>query len=74
MYVTYQWVLKSKSDIQHTSLCHLSKKRLNCSRQKLCMKVTIVVYVAVKDVATSYKYTQFKHANFKLQKSIYIFD
>jgi len=33
--------------------------------------VTIVVFVAVQDVATSYKYT---HASFKLQNSIYIFN
>jgi len=36
--------------------------------------VTVVVFVAVQDVAPSYKYTQFKHATFKLQNSIYIFD
>jgi len=36
--------------------------------------VTVVVFVAVKDVATSYEYTQFKHASFKLQNSVYIFD
>jgi len=38
----------------------------------LCSKVTIVVFVAVQDVATSYKYTQFTHASFKLQNSTYL--
>jgi len=36
--------------------------------------VTTVVFAAVQDVATSHKYTQFKHASFKLRNLIYIFD
>jgi hypothetical protein len=38
----------------------------------LCSKVKIVVFVAVQDVATSHKYTQFKHVSFKLQNSNYL--
>jgi hypothetical protein len=34
--------------------------------------VTIVVFVAVQDVTTSYTYTQFKHGSFKLQNSAYL--
>jgi len=36
--------------------------------------VTTVVFVAVQDVATSYKYTQFKHAslNYKTQSTHFI--
>jgi len=35
--------------------------------------VTIVVIVAVQNIAPYYKYTQFKHASFKLRNSIHLF-
>jgi hypothetical protein len=44
----------------------LMKQRVKLFNDALCSKVTIVVFVAVQDVATSYKYTQFKNASFKL--------
>ena len=47
----------------------LAKQRDKLFKAALYSKVTIVVFVAVQDVATSYKYTQFKHASFKLQNA-----
>ena len=50
----------------------LAKQRAKLFKAALYSKVTVVVFVAVQDVAASYKYTQFKHASFKLQNSLRI--
>ena len=71
MFVTYQCVFKRKSDIQHI-VVSLMKQRVKLFKSALCSKVTTVMFVAVKDVATSYKHTQFKHASFKLQNSTHL--
>jgi hypothetical protein len=48
------------------------KQKVKLFKSALCGKVTIVVSVAVPDVATSYKHTQFKHASLKLQNSTHL--
>jgi hypothetical protein len=50
------------------------KQTVKLFKAALCGMLTIVVFVAVQDVASSYKYTQFKHASFKLHNSIYVLD
>ena len=41
-------------------------------KSPLCSKVTTVMFVAVQDVATSYKHIQFKNASFNLQNSTHL--
>jgi len=69
--VTYQGVFKRKSDIQNIVVSFM-KQRVKLFKSALCSKVTIVVFVAVQDVETSYKYTELKHASFKLQNSTHL--
>ena len=71
MFVTYQCVFKGKSDIQHI-VVSLMKQRVKLFKSALCSKVTIVMSVAVKDVATSYKHTQFNPLSAELNPICYL--
>jgi len=63
-----------QEQVRHSAhiVVSLMKQRVKLFKAALYSKVTIVVFVAVQDVATSYKYTQLKNASFKLQNSTHL--
>jgi hypothetical protein len=63
-----------QEEVRHSPSIIVSfmKQRVKLFKSALCSKVTIVVFVAVQDVATYYKNTQLKHVSFKLQNSTHL--
>jgi hypothetical protein len=63
-----------EEEVRHPAriVVSLAIQRVKFFKAALCSKVTVVVFVAVQDAATSHKYTQFKHASFKLQNPTHL--